>query len=419
MKKTFLIDTNVLINDPSAFGRFKDNDVLIPMIVLGELDKLKKKDGQVGVSARQVARNLDRLRDEYGKLCDGIDLPTGGTLRVIDENEHQVFPEPGEYADDVILKVLKNNPEWILVTEDTLMRVKGDSMGLKVERYRNVLIDNSSLYEQSRVLNLSYEESSQLFETGSVAYRDEKAYENEYFSVFGGGLARFSENHLHRVANHKIMGIGAKNKEQNFLLDALLDPSIELVAVVGKAGCGKTLLSVAAGLHQVSETPDPLYESVTVARPVVSMGKDIGFLPGNVDEKMDAWMGPIKDAVESLVKSSRKELTSYEFYKTKGWLKVQPLSYIRGRSFPKQYMIIDEVQNLSQHEVKTIITRAGHGTKIILTGDPQQIDNPYLDQQNNGLAYVISKFKDEPCFAHITMHKGERSRLAELAANLL
>lgn len=414
MKKTFVLDTNVLINDPIAFKKFEDNDIIIPLVVVQELDGLKKRQDTTGFAARQAARELDELRDN-GKLDRGVDLPSGGNLRVVTEMPNVDFATEKVTNDHIILQVCKDNPGWTLITEDTFMRVLADSLDIPVDRYRNAIV---KVNPYSTTREIQFSEMDKLYDKGAIGYEGEELEENEYVVARCGGqsaLCRYSFGVLYSVPSQRIMSLRSRNKEQQFLLDALMNPEIKLVAATGMAGTGKTLLAIAAGLEQATEKD--VYKCVTIARPMIPLGKDVGFLPGTLDEKLDPWMGPIHDSIEFL--TGGKDKDAVWFYKKSGKLKIEALTYLRGRSLPNQFVIVDEAQNLSQHEVKTIVTRAGEGTKIIFTGDPHQIDSPYLDQYNNGLSYLIDRFKGEDLFACVSLHRGERSELAELAAKIL
>ena len=422
--KQFVLDTNVLINDPLAFKKFDKCEILIPLIVVSELDGLKKRRDPTGVAARHAARELDELRDG-GKLNEGVKLPSGGILRVLNSVPRPSFEVPGDKGanDHVILQNCIDNPGSILVTEDTFMRVLADALGIPVERYKNSVVEDDSMYQECRKIELPSSVINSLYQNDMIRHETDLDV-NEYAVGVAGTqsvlIRGFGDGVVGKVrsSDQNVMGINSRNKEQAFLLDALLDPGVSLVAAAGVAGTGKTLLAIAAGLQQTVNPPNPvLFESVTVSRPIVSMGNEIGFLPGTLEEKMDPWMGPIWDSIEFL--TGGKKNKAVEEYRERGKLEVQALTYIRGRSLPKKFILVDEAQNLSSHEVKTIITRAGTGTKLVFTGDPYQIDSPYLDQYNNGLSFIIDRFSGEDIFAHVTLHKGERSELAELAAKLL
>jgi PhoH-like ATPase len=438
MKKIFVLDTNVLLHDPRAIFSFEDNDVVIPIVVIEELDKFKKGVDEIGRNARQVSRILDEHRLK-GKLSLGVKLESGGNLRV--ELNHQ-SPEslPNELiatkADNRILSTalnLKNDGlPVILVTKDTNLRIKADALGMTAEDYESDTITLDELYSGETELLVAPGAIDDFYARGELQPADPKPFPNQFALLKNSAnesqtaLARFSKQKSVFVpittAKHGVWGITAKNKQQQFALDLLLNDDIRLVTLVGKAGTGKTLLALAAGLEKTIEART--FQRLVVSRPVFPLGKDIGFLPGDIEEKLRPWMQPIRDNLDFLVGSSggpgrvkgKKDLQSLFDL---GMIEVEPLTYIRGRSMPNQYLIVDEAQNLTPHEMKTIITRAGEGTKVVLTGDPYQIDNPYIDSSSNGLSFVVDRFKEEPIAGHITLVKGERSDLAELAATLL
>lgn len=421
--KKFILDTNVLINDPRAFYRFGENEIVIPIIVIAELDGLKKRSDSTGVSARQVSRELDELR-EKGPLHEGVDLPGGGLLRVSRHTPKPEFeiPESKSVNDHIILQCCLDE-DATLITEDSFMRIEADALGINVERYRNSVTDIDSFYDEARYIEGVNCEVFHENPNHKHFIDIEGVGVNEYLWAHGLLLRSLGEKQFIKVPKGSVYKFAAKNKEQSFLIDALLDPGITLVAAVGKAGTGKSLLAVACGLHEVLESST--YKQLIVSRPIVSMNNQLGYLPGDLNEKLDPWMAPIYDAIELTIPSPSSEkvrgmkLKTHETLQDMGSLKIESLEHIRGRSIPRSYIIIDEAQNLSEHEMKTIITRCGEGTKIVLTGDVEQIDSPYLDQYNNGLSHVINKFKGHDCFAYVPLHKGERSRLAELAAQLM
>jgi PhoH-like ATPase len=438
MKKIFVLDTNVLLHDPRAIFSFEDNDVVIPIVVIEELDKFKKGVDEIGRNARQVSRILDEHRLK-GKLSLGVKLEGGGNLRV--ELNHQ-SPEslPSELiatkADNRILATalnLKNDGlPVILVTKDTNLRIKADALGMTAEDYESDTITLDELYSGEIELLVAPGAIDDFYTRGELQPADPKPFPNQFALLKNSAnesqtaLARYNKQKSVFVpittAKHGVWGITAKNKQQQFALDLLLNDDIRLVTLVGKAGTGKTLLALAAGLEKTIEART--FQRLVVSRPVFPLGKDIGFLPGDIEEKLRPWMQPIRDNLDFLVGSSggpgrvkgKKDLQSLFDL---GMIEVEPLTYIRGRSMPNQYLIVDEAQNLTPHEMKTIITRAGEGTKVVLTGDPYQIDNPYIDSSSNGLSFVVDRFKEEPIAGHITLVKGERSDLAELAATLL
>jgi PhoH-like ATPase len=444
LKKTFVLDTNVLLHDPQAIFKFKEHDVVIPITVIEEVDRFKKDMSEIGRNARQISRFLDQMRDR-GSVSKGVQLENGGgTLRValVSRKDAQSLPEEleGEKADNRILSIAyslfqaqKAEGAVIFVTKDTNLRIKADALGIPTEDYEHDKVRIDELYTGVAEIMLPPGAVDEFYEKGQVALpADSKPlYANEYAIMRGAedatksALARYDKlkNALVVVPRIKegIWGIFPKNKEQAFVCDALLNDEIKLVTLVGKAGTGKTLLALAAGLQKVAD--ENVYRKLLVSRPVFPLGKDIGFLPGDIEEKLNPWMKPIFDNIELLLEinpSGKKKVErGYEELMHMNILEIEPLTYIRGRSIPHQFMIIDEAQNLTPHEMKTILTRAGDNTKIILTGDPYQIDNPYVDSSSNGLSYVVEKFKAEPISAHVTLTKGERSALAELAANLL
>lgn len=423
----YMLDTNVLVNDPNSIYAFAEHEVLLPMLVVQELDDLKKRNDNAGSSARYAARKIDELR-AVGHLHEGVICnELGGTFRVVKTPDTLTFNIFGQPKNDHMILQSCLNEGAILVTEDINLRILADSIGVPVEEYENARVDSTKMYVDDYFrLNLSELDKKMLFRDGSLDVDDDiipthqLPLENSY--IVGNGFLAVVGNgrktiHLLQDAP-RAMNLKPKNKEQAFALDALFCSDIDLVVLAGPAGSGKTLCAVAAGLEQTTELG--MYTSVAITRPVVPLGNDIGFLPGTMDEKLDPWMGPIWDAVDVLIPSKKSmPISPVEFYREKGYLKMMAISYIRGRSLPKNFLIIDEAQNLTQHEAKTIITRAGQGTKVVLTGDPFQIDSPYLNQDNNGMSYVIDKFRGQPNFAYVYLHKGERSKLAELAANIM
>jgi len=455
MRKTFVLDTNVLLHDPLALTRFQDNDVVVPVEVVEEIDRFKRDPSEKGRNARQVSRLLDELR-ERGNLADGvvIDAATGGRLTVAfcrQETLEQLPPElRSDQGDHHILavalqqrlqEVIGSQSPVILVTKDTNLRIKADAVGLIAQDYTTDKVDIADLYPGLCELWTEAEQMDRVKESGGLrsdAISPRPLLANEGVTLVNQAqpnhtlLARYDGRSgtlhpLQRAPRVRLGRIQPRNREQTFALDLLLDPAVPLVTLIGKAGTGKTLLALAAGLHQVAD--ERLYDRLLVTRPVIPLGKDIGFLPGDLEEKMGPWMQPIIDNLEFLLgggeespahrTSQRQARNSWADLKGMGLLEVEAISYIRGRSIPRQFMVVDEAQNLTPHEVKTIVTRVGQGTKIVLTGDPYQIDNPYVDTESNGLTWVVERFKGQPLAGHMTLTRGERSELAELAANLL
>ncbi len=440
MKKIFILDTNVLLHDSNSIFKFQDNEILIPLCVIEELDAFKSRQDENGRNARQVTRHLDSFIKDNKCLSTGVKLNNGGSLKIItDIND---FPIPEQLSenktDNKILKLAldlnKKNENIIIITKDINLRVKANSLSLKCEDYENgkILLDDLytghlELYTDNETINELYQKGFTSIESLKI-YNDEfQLYPNQYLTLIkydksSSVLAKYDGQKIlpvEKIPKNGIWGIFNKNREQLIALDLLLNTDIELVTLIGKAGTGKTLLALAAGLHGIEEKN---YNRVLVSRPVFPMGKDLGYLPGTKEEKMDPWMQPIYDNADFLLNCVDRDGKNIKGHKTlidMGFLEIEALTYIRGRSIPNQFMIVDEAQNLTPHEIKTIITRAGQGTKIILTGDPQQIDNPYVDSSSNGLSYAVEKFKNESIAGHITLIKGERSRLAELASNIL
>jgi PhoH-like ATPase len=436
LKKIFVLDTNVLLFDPTAFRKFGKNTVFIPLIVIEEIDRFKKDQNENGRSARNFSRYIDDLRSRC-PLSDGVVLDSGGTLIIsVDRRvDSKNLPIDVSINDNLILSsALAFKLEGVdvhLITKDINLRLKADILGVPAEDYGTLDIALDELYSGQRVFEISAERLKE-YETGRFLALDEEeqfgVFPNEYFILqeFHNPrrrlLGRYHQGKKGIVPlislREGIWGIYPKNVEQQFALDALLNDEIALVSLVGKAGTGKTLLAIAAGLEKT--IAQGKYSRLLVSRPIQPMGRDLGFLPGDVNEKLAPWMQPIFDNMDFLFNQNRKQAgTSYEELINQGMLHIEPLTYIRGRSIPGQYLIVDEAQNLSPHEVKTIVTRAGEGTKIVLTGDCQQIDSPYLDETNNGLAYVVDRLKTEDIIGHTTLRIGERSPLSEVASKLL
>lgn len=444
MKKIYVLDTNVLLQDPLAIFSFQDNDIVLPAVVLEEVDSKKRLMDEIGRNARHTARLLDGLRAK-GHLHNGVELENGGHLRV--ELNHRSFSRMHELFHDMtndnrILAVAMNlyteeqqkeSPRAvILVSKDALLRVKADALGLPVEDFLSdrVVHEFSSLYQGYTTMQVPVNAIQQFYGTGFLNLTHVLPHHtflpNEFLilkdelgssSSAIGRISGDGKQLLPLVFGDEIIwGVKARNAQQKMAMELLLNKDIPLVTLTGKAGTGKTLLSLAAGLMQTED--ERAYKKLLVARPIVPLGKDIGYLPGEKEEKLRPWMQPIYDNLEYLFNTKQsKDLD--KILAGLGSIQVEALTYIRGRSIPEQFIIIDEAQNLTKHEVKTILTRVGENSKIILMGDPQQIDHPYLDEVNNGLTYVVEMFKNEKMSGHITLKKGERSSLAQLAADLL
>lgn len=435
--KTFILDTNVLIHDPTAYRQFKENNVIIPLKVLEEIDQFKRELSERGRSARTVSRSLDELR-KAGRLSDGVQLEGGGTIRVLFADKDDPF-SVGLSADDLIVKLAvelqKSRPDekCTVVSKDINLRLKADALGLDAEDYENGNHrEADETYTGQAVLDADAEAIGFFAKEGhAVIPGMEELVANQYVTLQNPNdpkqtmLGRY-DTETHRVVKLLTIDNNApitpRNREQRFAMDALLNNKIKLVTLSGKAGTGKTLLAIAAGHHQVMDTRQ--YKRLLVSRPIFPMGKDLGYLPGSVEEKLDPWMQPIHDAL-SLIVHSRTSHANVQNKKggdmiaSNPLIDVEPLTYIRGRSIPNQFMIVDESQNLTPLEVKTVITRVGHDTKIVLTGDLYQIDNPYVDSLSNGLSAAVEKFRGEELAAHMLFTEGVRSDLAEKAANLL
>ena len=434
--KNYILDTNVLLHDPNSIRAFKGNNVLIPIEVIEEIDRFKRESSELGQNARGVSRTLDSLRAK-GHLNKGVPLENGGMLRIIfhEHNGQHDSPFGNDTVDSRIvglaLAVHKSEPgvPAILVTKDINLRIKADTLGLPAEDYETDHVLLTELYTGMIEITVPAEKISRFRVEGELELNGHGTYfPNEYCTLIEetnpkrAALAKVDATGKKLTpildCREGVWGIKPRNREQHFAFDALLDDRIKLVTLMGKAGTGKTLMAMAAGLKRT--VLDREFRRLVVARPTISMGRELGFLPGSLEEKLNPWMQPIHDALELLsdLNMGSDHRRSTDLMRS-GTIVVEALSYIRGRSIAHQFMVIDEAQNLTPLEVKTIITRVGQGTKIIFTGDPYQIDNPYVDSSSNGFNYIISKFRDQSVAAHIELQKGERSELAELAANLL
>jgi len=442
--KIYLLDTSVLLHRPESFFSFGENQVVIPIVVLDELDTFKKGSMQINRNARRVISLFDELRSR-GPIFEGVELDNGGLLKVdtVDTRSIKVNLPSGfeKNADNHILATavgIKNEkPEAkvVLVTKDINMRVKAEALGLLAEDYKaDQIVEPSQMYTGHTEVRVSQEILDQFYKdktlalNGAFSEEERDFHANQFLmlvckeSPSVTALARYDGHNIEllRDPRHDIWGIRPLNREQRYAVEVLMDDSIPLVTLAGKAGTGKTILAIAAGLQKVVN--DKIYRRLSIYRPVVPMGRDIGYLPGTEQEKLAPWMQPIFDSLEFLLNEGDKKSrnsSKMDYLLDSNVLDIRALTYIRGRSLPHQFIIVDEAQNLTPHEVKTIVTRVGHGTKLILTGDPYQIDSPYLDATSNGLTHVVERFRDHKIAAHITLEKGERSALAELASEIM
>lgn len=428
--KTYILDTNVLLHDPTSIFAFEDNEVVIPLAVIEELDTFKTSDNENGKNARIVIRTIDELRAN-GNIQTGIPLRNNGSLRIeIDRNEYiaplleQKLPDNKIIGVALYCKNVSPTNTAILVSKDINMRVKCDVLGVNAQDYKSdrVAVKADELYTGYCELFVD-DKLIDMFYQGMPIKLSEELFPNQFLllkSIINESktaLARYinKDEPLTFVSNHKdIWGIVPKNKEQRFCMNLLLDPTVPLVSLIGLAGSGKTLLSIAAGLQQTLNKS--IYKKIIISRPIQPMGRDIGFLPGTLEEKMNPWIAPLNDNLEFLFDGDAQQL---DYLKDNGTIKVEALTYIRGRSIPKSFIIIDEAQNLTAHELKTIVTRVGEGSKLVLTGDVEQIDSPYLDALTNGLSIVVEKFKQYEIAGHVTLRTGVRSELATLGAKIL
>ena len=431
----FVLDTNVLLFDPNAMRFFDEHDLMIPITVIEEIDRFKKDMNEIGRNARTVSRHLDTLRKK-GSLAEGVSLGDGRGRIWVQLMGQQVRNDLiVQSNDNLILQMTlslarQHAPgKVILVTRDTNMRIKADALGVPAEDYANAHLEVEEHYSGITKVEVPPQVISDIYTNGWIEKGDFRVHANQ-FVVFSSeenpkqqARVRYHPDQdrllLVRPNKEGVWGVQARNVEQLFALDLLLDPNLKLVTLTGMAGTGKTLLAIAAGLKLSAD--DRIYRRLVVSRPIFPLGRDLGFLPGDVSEKLNPWMKPIFDNLEYLLggESDKRKQPSYETLLDQKILEVEPLTYIRGRSMPKQFLIVDEAQNLTPHEAKTVISRAGEGTKVVFTGDPHQIDNPYVDATSNGLSYVVERLKGTHISGHVTLKKGERSALAELAAKLL
>ena len=430
-----VIDTNVLLFDARAIYKFRDSDIHIPISVIEEIDRFKRDLGENGRNARQFSRSVDDLRVQ-GELAKGLPIEKTNSVIFISTDLY-VDSLPKELdshkADNRILgtalHLQSKFPEVKveLITKDINLRIRADVFGIDAKDYEPDDVSFEEMYAGVKELEVPHGDIDKFYQEKILEMDGEKLFANQYVLLKDesnpnhSAIGRYSRQAGGIVPlispSEGIWGIHPRNVEQNFAFDALMNDEVLFVSLVGKAGTGKTLLAIAAGLSKTLD--EGVFQRLLVSRPIFPMGRDIGYLPGDVEQKLNPWMQPIFDNVEFLMGADKKAAGRAQELINQGMLNIEPLTYIRGRSIPKQYLIVDEAQNLTPHEIKTIVTRAGTGTKVVLTGDCYQIDNPYVDSANSGLTYSVERFKDQPLAAHVTMTKGERSELAELASNLL
>ena len=440
--KHFVVDTNVLLHNPNAIFMFKDNEVVIPFDVIEELDKFKTATDDLGRNARTVIRHLDGLR-VTGKISEGVPIPqTGGRIRVVLEEDQKLCPgltanTPDNRIICCALTLKQQGHRVVFITKDINARIKGDTLGLDTEDFEAQKVDFDHLYTGWREQSVPTKTIERLFSDKQARLDIPNLYTNEFILL----KDERDENHTAlarakgepgavvpvRPRRGTVFGILPRNLQQTMALDLLLDDSVKLVTLIGSAGTGKTLVALAAGMSKVLN--DSAYQKLLCARPIMPLGRDIGYLPGDKDQKLTAWMQPIFDNMAYLLSNKltggsddkhapHASLSSVEQRISQlvesGQVVLEPLTYIRGRSIPHQFMIVDESQNLTPHEVKTIASRVGEGTKLVLTGDATQIDNPYLDSSSNGLSYIVERLKGKALVGHVTLAKSERSELASL-----
>jgi PhoH-like ATPase len=435
-KKTYVLDTSVYLTDSNCINSFLNNDIVIPLKVLEEIDKHKKRQDSVGSQARSIIRKLDQLRDK-GSLSKGVRIDQGLGLARVSSYNPLCLPDDLDLEDSdnqIIATALSEqdrsvkNRKVVVVSRDINMRVKCDSLGLLTEDYQaEQVVESSDGLYVGRTEILVDDQDVDKFYNGEeiwISKEEHKLYPNQFIMLISSSnekktaLARFVSynNPLKSISSltKRVWNTSPRNKEQQFALELLMDPMVPVVSLVGKAGSGKTLLALAAGLEQTFE--QNMYKKIVVTKPVEPVGKDIGFLPGSMEEKMMPWLAPIQDNLQFLMGDDKATL---ELYMEKGKIEVEAMTFIRGRSISNAFIVIDEVQNMTQHEIKTVLTRVGEGTKIVLTGDIEQIDNVYIDATNNGLSYVVERLKEEDITGHVSLLKGERSKVATIAATKL
>jgi PhoH-like ATPase len=436
--RKIVVDTNVILFDALAINKFRGADIFIPFSVIEEIDRFKRDLGENGRNARHFSRFVDVLRDK-GSLAQGVALENSKSYVYVlsDFNFSGLpaemnlsIPDHRILATAFTLKQQNKNAEVELVTKDINLRIKADVFGIEAKDYDPENTHLEDMYKGLKEIELDPDQIDRFYRERGLelpAEGEQKLFANQYLIMKDranpnhSAIGRYDGKQERVVPlispTESVWGIHPRNMEQSFAFDALLNDEILFVSLVGKAGTGKTLLALAAGLHKTLD--EGRFQRLLVSRPIFPMGRDIGYLPGDVEQKLNPWMQPIFDNVEFLLGADKKAAGRAQELINQGMLNIEPLTYIRGRSIPSQYLIVDESQNLTPHEIKTIVTRAGQGTKVVLTGDAYQIDNPYIDASNSGLTYSVERFKGQRISAHVSLSKGERSELAELAANIL
>ncbi len=430
--RCYLLDTNVLLHDANSLSAFEDNNIVLTVDVLEELDRFKRGNDEKARNARRVVRTIDSLRDGT-PLSKGVVLPEGGRLYITVKCYTDYLPKgmdpsiPDNRILAAALALQKHGGDVVFVTKDINARVKADALGIEAQDFLNQRINFDELYPGWCELEVA-DDIIDSFYQGQQVSIDDEFYPNQCILLKALGNPKQTARGIYRAdtglieplqhGDKNVWGITARNLQQHFALEILLRPDIKLVTMLGQAGTGKTLLALAVGLQLVAE--EKRYRRIMVSRPIMPLGKDIGYLPGSKEEKLSSWMQPVSDNLQYLVDPKLEHSgDKVQYLYDTGIVEAEAVTYIRGRSLPKLFIIIDEAQNLTPHEVKTVVSRAGEDAKVVLTGDAYQIDNPYLDASSNGLTYVVEQFKNESIHGHITLAKSERSELASLAASLL